>query len=88
MEIFLNRKFYIKKEFYLHIKLKFLRINLKFDKSYKFIFMKNILSIDGENKMTLDDLCYKDLKVYLTETKENDLEDIKPKKIIQLKRGI
>ena len=50
--------------------------------------MKNILSTDDENKMSLDDLCYKDLKIYLTETKENDLEDIKHKKIIQLKRGI
>ena len=88
MEIFLNGKFYNKKEFYLHIKLKFLRINLKFDKAYIFIFMKNILSTDDESEMSLDDLCHKDLKVYLTETKENDLEDIKPKKIIQLKRGI
>ena len=88
MEIFLNGKFYNKKEFYSHIKLKFLRINLKFDKAYIFIFMKNILSTDDESEMSLVDLCHKDLKVYLTETKENDLEDIKPKKIIQLKRGI
>ena len=80
LELFLNGKFYIKKEFYLHIKLKSLRINLKFDKAYKFIFRKNILSTDDENKMTLDDLCYKELKVYLTKIKENDLEDIKPQK--------
>ena len=42
--------------------------------------MKNILSTDDENKMTLDDLCYKDLKVYLTKTKDNDSEDIKHQK--------
>ena len=75
LEIYVNGKFYIKKEFYLHIKLKFLRINLKFDEKYKFIYKGNILPLNDENKMTLDELCYKELKVYFLRTKENNSDN-------------
>ena len=80
LEIFLNGKSYLKKEFYLHIKLKSLRINLKFDKAYKFIFRDKILSFDDENTMTLDELCYKELKVYFTRTKGGEIEEINMQK--------
>ena len=72
-EIFLNGKSYIKKEFYPHIKVKYVRINLKFDQTYKLCYMKGFLSPDEENVITLDELCYKELKVYFVKLK-NDLE--------------
>ena len=72
LEIFLNGKSYIKKEFYLNIKLKSVRINLKFDKTYKFIFKGNLLPFEEESRMTLDELCYKELKVFFIKVKDND----------------
>ena len=75
-EILLNGKSYIKKEFYLHIKLKSVRINLKFDKTYKFIFKGHLLPFEEESRMTLDELCYKELKVFFFKVKDNDNEDI------------
>ena len=82
LEIYVNCKFYIKKEFYLHIKLKFLRINLKFDDKYKFIYKGNILPLNDENKMTLDELCYKELKVFFIRTKDNN-SDNNPKLLLK-----
>lgn len=80
LEIFLNGKFYIKKEFYLHIKLKSLRINLKFDETCKLIYKGEILPIEEESKMTLNELCYKELKVFYVRIKEeSNCEDIKIK---------
>ena len=71
IEIFLNGKPYIKKEYYLHIKLKFLRINLKLDKLHRFLFKGKILSTDQENQITLDELCYKEPKCLLIKVEEN-----------------
>ena len=56
IEIYLNGKIYIKKYFYIIIKLKALRNNLKFDHSYKIVFKNKTLTIEEENNMTLD-LC-------------------------------
>lgn len=72
IEIFLNGKTYIKKDFYITIKLKSFRNNLKLDHSYKIIFKGKPLTIEEENNMTLDELCYKELKVSFFKLKDND----------------
>ena len=71
-EIYLNGKSYIIKEFYLHIKLKYVRINLKFDKSYKLCYKGKYLTSAEENQISLDELCYKELKVYFVKSKDED----------------
>ena len=76
IEIFLNRKFYIKKDFYLFIKLKKMKINLKLDKNYKFIYKGEIVPIEEEDNMTLNDLCYKELKVFLIKVKEENNDEM------------
>ena len=76
IEIHLNGKYYIKKEFYISIKLKTFRNNLKFDETYKIIFKGNPLTIEEENDMTLDELCYKELKVSFIKIKENNNNSI------------
>lgn len=77
LEIYLNEKLYIKKEFYIKIKLKNVRINLKFDKTYKFVFKEKILSDDEENKMTLDEYCDKEFKIFFIKLKGNFDDDTK-----------
>ncbi len=73
IEIFVDGKSYIKKQFYITIKLKSIRTNLKFDESsYKIIYKGNLLSIEEENKMTLDELCYKELKILFMKVKNNN----------------
>ena len=72
IEIYLNGKTYIKKEFYLKIKLKYLRTNLKFDETYKIIYKDKALSEDEEKIMTLDELCYKELKVFFAKIKDDN----------------
>lgn len=76
IQIFLNGNYYIKKDYYLCIKLKNFKINLKLDKNYKFIYKGEILPIEEENKMTLDDLCYKELKVFIIKTQEENNSQI------------
>ena len=63
-EIFRNGNSYCKKEFYLLTKLKTLKTNLRFDETYKIIYKGKALSEDEEKQMTLDELCYKELKVF------------------------
>ena len=65
IEILLNGKHFIKKEIYLKIKLKYLKTNLKFDETYKIIYKGKALTENEEKQMTLDELCYKELKVFL-----------------------
>ena len=72
IEIYLNEKIYIKKHFYLSIKIKSFRNNLKFDQNCKIIFKGKPLTIEEENSMTLDELCYKELKVSFFKIKDND----------------
>ena len=84
IEIFVDGKSYIKKQFYITIKLKSIRTNLKFDESsYKIIYKGNPLSTEEENKITLDELCYKELKVLFMKVKNNN--DPIPNKIQKLK---
>jgi hypothetical protein len=64
-EIFVNGKSYFKKEFYLLTKLKTVKTNLKFDETYKIIYKGKALTENEEKQMTLDELCYKELKVFL-----------------------
>jgi len=71
IEILLNGKHFIKKEFYLKIKLKYLRTNLKFDETYKLVYKGKTLSENEEKLMTLDELCYKELKVFFVKIKDN-----------------
>lgn len=73
-DIYLNGKSYTKKQFYISIKLKSFRNNLKFDyQSYKIIFKGNPLTIEEENNITLDELCYKELKVSFFKVKEDNI---------------
>ena len=71
IEIFINGKSYIKREFYITLKLKIFRTNLKFDNLYKIYYKKKLLPIEEENKMTLDELCYKELKVFFYKGKND-----------------
>jgi hypothetical protein len=45
--------------------LKYLKTNLKFDETYKIIYKGKALTENEEKQMTLDELCYKELKVFL-----------------------
>lgn len=48
-----------------------MRINLKSNKLHRFVFKDKILCTDQENRITLDELCYKELKYFLVKVKEN-----------------
>ena len=71
IEIYLNGTLYNKWDFYLSLKLKDFRNNLKMVESNAIIYKGNSLSKDQENKMTLDELCYKELKVFFVSLKDN-----------------
>jgi polynucleotide 5'-kinase involved in rRNA processing len=67
-----NGKFSFQKEFYLLTKLKTLKTNLRFDETYKIIYKGKALSEDEEKQMTLDELCYKELKVFFIKVKDDN----------------
>ena len=71
-EIFVNGKFSFQKEFYLLTKLKSLKTNLKFNETYKIIYKGKALCEDEEKLKTLDELCYKELKVFFVKVKEDN----------------
>ena len=71
IEIYLNDTLYMKKQYYLSLKLKDFRTSLKMDQSNAIIYKGNPLSKEQENKMTLDKLCYKELKVFFVNLKDN-----------------
>lgn len=72
IEIKKDGKTYIKKDYYLGVKLKSIRNNLKIDSSYKIIFKGKPLELEEENNITLDEYCYKELKVSFFNVKNND----------------
>lgn len=72
IEIYLNGKICVKKHFYTTIKLNAVRNNLKFEHSYKIVFKDKTLTNEEENNMTLDELCYKEFKVFFVKIKDNN----------------
>ena len=68
----MNGKFSFQKEFYLLTKLKSLKTNLKFNEAYKIIYKGKALCEDEEKLKTLDELCYKELKVFFVKVKEDN----------------
>ena len=74
VEFFLNGESYRKKEFFLKTKLKTLKVHLGLDETYKFIFKGKLLPIDEENKMILDELCYKESKAFLVKINKKDID--------------
>ena len=73
VEFFINGRSHCTKECFLKAKLKTLKVHLDLDETYKFIFKDKLLSIDEENKMTLDELCYKESNAFLIKIKEEDI---------------
>ena len=74
--IYLDNKIFIKKDFYISIKVKYLRNNLKIADNYKIFFKGKIISQEEEKKITLDELCYKELKIYFVKANNTGNEEI------------
>ena len=72
VEIFLNAQHFGTKEFFLKTKLKTIKVHLNLDEAYKFIYKDKLLSSEEESKMILDELCYKESKIFLVKLKEKD----------------
>ena len=74
--IYLDNEIFIKKDFYISIKVKYLRNNLKIADNYKIFFKGKIISQEEEKKITLDELCYKELKIYFVKANNTGNEEI------------